>query len=103
MKSAPFKNAISTIANPNQTTLKAEPTTTCTAGIDTSHLTTFNILLVQGFQGVLGTRFGTLEVKIGSVESEKIIVRSLELEKIGSLESENRVPFSLKKTEKKLC
>ena len=37
------------------------------------------------FKDVLGTRFGSLE-------SEKIIIRSLELEKIGSLESEKRVP-----------
>jgi len=31
-------------------------------------------------------------MKSGFLESEKIIIRSLELKKIGSLESENRVP-----------
>jgi len=31
-------------------------------------------------------------LKIGSLESQKIIIRFLELEKIGSLESENLVP-----------
>jgi len=41
-------------------------------------------------------------LKIGSLESEKIVIRSLELLKIGSLESENRVhtrylTFCLKK------
>ena len=34
------------------------------------------------------TRFGSLELKIGSLESEKIIIGSLESKKIGSLESE---------------
>ena len=29
------------------------------------------------FQGVLGTRFGSLEFQIGSLESEKIIIGSL--------------------------
>jgi len=29
------------------------------------------------FLSVLGTRFGPLELKIGSLESEKIIIRSL--------------------------
>jgi len=38
------------------------------------------------FQGVLGTRFGSLEFKIGSLESEKIIIGSPESEKIRSLE-----------------
>ena len=37
------------------------------------------------FQGVLGTR-------IGSLESEKIIIGSLQSEKIVSLKSENWVP-----------
>jgi len=31
-------------------------------------------------------------LKIGSLDSEKINIMSVELEKIGSLESENRVP-----------
>ena len=38
-------------------------------------------------QGFLRTRIGALELKIGSLESEKIIIGSLESEKIGSLES----------------
>jgi len=45
------------------------------------------------FKGVLGTRFGTLELKIGSLASEKIIIGSLESEKIGSLESEKTGPY----------
>jgi len=36
--------------------------------------------------------FGSLELKIGSLESEKIIIGSLESKKIGSLESEKSVP-----------
>ena len=44
--------------------------------------------LQQFFFNVLGTRFGSLELKIGSLGSEKIIIGSLESEKIGSLESE---------------
>ena len=39
------------------------------------------------FQGVLGTRFGSLELKIGSLESAKIIIGSLELEKSGPYKS----------------
>jgi len=35
------------------------------------------------FLGVLETRFGSLELKIGSPESEKIIIGSLESEKSG--------------------
>jgi len=59
------------------------------------------------FWGVLGARFGSLELKIGSLKSEKIISGSLELERIGSVESEKSGPyrsilgsltFSLKKT-----
>jgi len=46
------------------------------------------------FQGVLGTRFGSLEFEIGCLESEKIIIRSLESEKIGSLESEKSGPYT---------
>ena len=38
------------------------------------------------FQSVLGTRFGSLELKIGSLESEKIIIWSQKSEKIGSLQ-----------------
>jgi len=50
--------------------------------------------LAQGFlKGVLGTRFGSLEFKIGSLESEKIIIVSLGSEKIGSLESEKSCPY----------
>jgi len=59
----------------------------------------------------LGIRFGSLESKIGSLESEKITIGSLESEKIiiGSLELEKSGPyrsipikyltFSLKKTD----
>jgi len=50
-------------------------------------------LLISGFfKGVLGTRFGSLEFQIGSLESEKIINGSLDSEKIGSLESEKSGP-----------
>jgi len=45
------------------------------------------------FKGVLGTPFGSLELKIGSLESEKIINGSLESEKIGSLESHKSGPY----------
>jgi len=48
---------------------------------------------MQGFfKGVSGTRFGSLEFQIGSLESEKIIIGSLESDKIGSLESEKSGP-----------
>ena len=43
--------------------------------------------------GVLGTRFGSLEFQIGSLESEKIIIGSLKSEKIESLESEKSGPY----------
>jgi len=47
---------------------------------------------------VLGTRFGSLELKIGSLESEKVITGSLESEKIGSLQVHTGyLTFSLKK------
>jgi len=46
------------------------------------------------FQGVLGTRFGSLELKIASLASEKIIIGPLESEKIGSLEQEKSGPCS---------
>ena len=50
------------------------------------------------FWGVLGTRFGSLELKI-ALESKKIIIGSLEWEKIGSLQVHTRyLMFSLKKT-----
>jgi len=39
------------------------------------------------------TRFGSLELKIGSLESEKIIIESLKSEKSGSLESEKSSPY----------
>jgi len=38
------------------------------------------------------TRFKSLELKIGSLESEKIIIGFQESEKIGSLESEKSGP-----------
>jgi len=44
------------------------------------------------FKGILGTRLGPLELEIGSLKSEKIIIGSLESEKIGSLESEKSGP-----------
>jgi len=37
------------------------------------------------FKDVLGTPFGSLELQIGSLESEKIIIGSLESKKSGSL------------------
>jgi len=39
------------------------------------------------FKGVLGTPFGSLELKIGSLEPEKIINGSLESEKSGPYRS----------------
>ena len=62
------------------------------------------MLFIPGFfKGVLGTRFGSLEFQIGSLESEKIIIGPLKSEKIGSLELEKSDPYSpcrvsLKKT-----
>ena len=51
------------------------------------------VALAAGFfQCVLGTRFGSLELKIGSLDSEKIVIRSTESEKIGSLKSEKSGP-----------
>ena len=50
--------------------------------------------LNQGyFEGVLGTRFGSLEFQIGSLESEKNITGSLKSEKIGSLETQKSGPY----------
>ena len=50
------------------------------------------------FWGVLGTRFGALELKIGSLQSEKIIIGSLESREIGSLQVHTGyLTFSLKK------
>jgi len=46
------------------------------------------VYITRVFQGVLETRFRSLELKIGSLESAKIIIGSLKSEKIGSLESE---------------
>jgi len=43
--------------------------------------------------GEYRTRFGSLELKIGSLESAKIIIRSQESEKIGSLETKKSGPF----------
>jgi len=52
---------------------------------------------VQGFfKGVLGTRFGSLEFQIGSLESEKVIIGSLKSEKIVSPESEKSGPYRSK-------
>ena len=45
------------------------------------------------FKVVFGTRIGSLELKIGSLESEKIIIWCLESEKIGSLELEKSGPY----------
>jgi len=39
------------------------------------------------FKGVLGTRFGSLELTIGSLESAKIIIRPLGSEKSGPYRS----------------
>jgi len=36
---------------------------------------------MAGNEGVLGTRFGSLELKIRSLESEKVVTGSLESEK----------------------
>jgi len=41
----------------------------------------------QFFKDVLGTRFGSLEFQIGSLESEKIIIGSLESKKSGPYRS----------------
>jgi len=66
-------------------------------------LTSVNIFghkpIKQGlFKGNLGFRFGSIEFKIGSLESEKIIIGSLEF-KIVSLQVHTRyLIFSFKKT-----
>ena len=44
-------------------------------------------------QGFLRTRFGSLDLIFGSLEPAKIIIGSLESEKIGSLESEKSGPY----------
>ena len=44
-------------------------------------------------KGVLGTQIGSLELKIGSLESEKIVIGSLKSEKIGFLESDKSGPY----------
>ena len=66
-------------------------------GLDKGHLSKYllNIMMDLGsfFKGVLGTRFRSLELKIESLESEKIIIGSLESEEIGSLESEKFGPY----------
>jgi len=52
----------------------------------------FLVIFVSNLAGflrcmhVLGTRFGSLVLKIGSLESEKVITGSPESEKIGSLQ-----------------
>jgi len=48
-----------------------------------------NLIYIYIFQGVLGTRFGSLE-------SEKIIIGSLKSEKILSLELEKSGPYKSK-------
>jgi len=45
---------------------------------------------IQGFWGILGTWFGSLELKIASLKSDKIIIEYLESEKIGSLQVHTR-------------
>jgi len=52
-----------------------------------------NLFLIRFFLSILGTRFGSLEFQIWSLESEKIIIRSLKSERIGSLESEKSGPY----------
>ena len=51
------------------------------------------LLAFTAFKDVLGTRFGSLALKIVSLESEKIIIGYLESEKIGSPESEKSGPY----------
>jgi len=48
--------------------------------------------LAQGFEGVLGTRIGSLELNIGSLELAKMFIGYQASEKIGSLESEKSGP-----------
>jgi len=52
-----------------------------------------NLFLIRFFLSILGTQFGSLEFQIWSLESEKIIIRSLKSERIGSLESEKSGPY----------
>ena len=61
---------------------------------------TRSILQTPGFfSSVSGTRFGSLELNIESLETEKIIIGSLESEKIGSLQVHTRfLTFALKIT-----
>ena len=47
----------------------------------------------RGFWDVSETRFRSIELIIGSLESQKIIIGSLEAEKIGSSESEKSGPY----------
>jgi len=52
------------------------------------------------FKGVLGTRFGSVELRIGYLESKKVIIGSLESEKIVSLQVHTGyLTFSLKNLE----
>jgi len=44
-------------------------------------------------KGVIGSSFGSLELKIGCLESEILIIGSIESEKIRSLESEKSGPY----------
>jgi len=48
-----------------------------------SGMQSVNYYVMSVFLGVLGTRFGSIGFKIGSLESEKIISGSLESEKSG--------------------
>jgi len=54
--------------------------------------------IIPFFKGVLRTRFGALELKIGCLESQKIIIGSLEVEKLGPYRSTSGyLTFSFKK------
>jgi len=44
-------------------------------------------IIFRFFQGILGTRFGSLEFQIGFLQSEKIIIGSLKSEKSGPYRS----------------
>jgi len=55
-------------------------------------------LHLEFFFSVVGTRFGSLELKIGSLESGKVIIGSLESEKSGPYRSiPGCLTFSFKK------
>jgi len=56
------------------------------------NISNITIVTTRDFYGVLGTWFGSLQLKIGSLESAKIVIRSLESDKIRCLESEKSGP-----------